>query len=160
MQTSCVMLAGLALAVALAGPACIDQGGNVTLPGSPTFDGSPGTVGSLTGLWTSANGQGAVDNCHSIRWNITNQTETALSGSFSAICANVVLITGTASGVTNGQNVSVQVSGLAQAQGVTTTCGFSLQGIGTIGSDNDVLLVSYSGTTCLGPVSGQEVLRR
>jgi hypothetical protein len=160
MRTVRLTLTAFAVAAALAAAACIDQQGNVTLPTSPTFDGSPATVGTLTGLWTSGSGQGTVDNCHSIQWNVTTQTETAVSGSFSAICANVVLITGTASGVRSGQNMSMQVNGIAQAQGVTTTCGFSLQGNGIIQGNDEAVLLNYSGTTCLGPVTGQELLRR
>jgi hypothetical protein len=159
MMRARLLLAAAAVSVALGGSACIDQNGNVTLPTSPTLDGTPTTPGSLTGLW-AGNGQASVDNCHGIQWNVTSQTATSLSGTFSAICANIVTISGTASGTVNGQNVTMQVSGVASVQGVVTTCPFSLQGTGVIQGNNESLLVNYTGTTCLGPVSGQELLRR
>ena len=159
MQIPRVMLLGLALAAALAGAACIDQQGNVTLPQSAALTGPSANAGSLTGFWRTRNGQPGADNCYPIQWDITNQTGARISGSFFAICANVVLIGGTASGTTNGEHISLQVSGVTEAQGVSPTCGFSLQGIGTIGSNTNALLMNYFGTTCLGPVSGEEVLR-
>ena len=159
MRTPRSTFLGLALIIAVTGTACIDQQGNLTLPNSPTFDGQPTTVGSLTGLW-AANGQATVDGCHSIQWNITNQTETSVAGSFSAICGQVVSIAGHASGQRNGQNVTMQVNGVAAVQGVTTTCGFSLQGTGVIEGNDEALRIKYTGQTCLGPVGGEELLRR
>ena len=159
MKTSRAAFLVLALAAAVTGSACVDQQGNLILPNSPTFDGSPTTPGSLAGLWT-ANGQATVDGCHSIQWNITNQTETTLSGTFSAICGQVVSVAGQASGTRSGQNITMQVNGVAAVQGVTTTCGFSLQGTGVIQGNDEALLVNYTGQTCLGPVSGQELLKR
>lgn len=161
MRTPRFSVAALALAAALFGSACaFDQNGNIILPGNPDL-GPTNNSGGLTGIWTS-NGQISADSCTSFQWNITSQTATTLAGNFSALCANVVTITGSASGQLSGQNnqhVAMQVSGVASVSGVTTTCGFSLTGNGVV-QGTDAMVVDYTGTTCLGPVSGTELLRR
>jgi hypothetical protein len=42
--------------------------------------------------------------------------------------------------------------------GVSETCAIALSGVATL--ETDKIRVPYSGTTCVGPVSGTEVLRR
>jgi hypothetical protein len=54
---------------------------------------------------------------------------------------------------------SLDLSASGQAVGFGITCGFSLTAVGTRQSDDSVRL-DYQGTTCLGPVSGSEMLRR
>jgi hypothetical protein len=51
----------------------------------------------------------------------------------------------------------LQVSGSVSTSGISL-CAFNLAGSGTI--QNDTLPLAYSGTTCLGPVSGTETLRK
>ena len=158
MRTPRFSLAALAIAAALFGSACaFDQNGNIILPGNTDL-GPTGGSGGLTGLWTSG-GPISADSCSNFQWNITTQTTTSLAGNFSALCASVVTITGTASGQLSGQNVTMQVDGIATVQGVTTTCGFSLSGNGVL-EGSDAMRVNYTGTTCLGPVSGTELLQR
>jgi hypothetical protein len=40
------------------------------------------------------------------------------------------------------------------------TCAFSLSGTGYIEGDGDAIRIPYSGQTCLGPLQGEETLRR
>src|SRR5262249_24940815 len=58
-----------------------------------------------------------------------------------------------------GENqVGLTVSGTATIAGLLP-CPFSLSGTGTL-VDKTTLTIPYSGTTCLGPVSGTETLRK
>ena len=50
------------------------------------------------------------------------------------------------------------VTGTATVPGFPS-CPFSISGTGHI-VDSDTLLIPYSGTTCIGPISGEETLRR
>jgi hypothetical protein len=89
---------------------------------------------------------------------VTNATADSLNGTFSATCADNITVNGTASGRLEGTSVPIAVSGTAVYAGVIS-CDFSLTGTGVL-ENNDTLTIPYSGTTCLGPVSGTEVLRR
>jgi hypothetical protein len=83
-----------------------------------------------------------------------------LAGDFYAICAAVVLVQGHASGQLNsaGTEVALRVTGTATVQGAIS-CPFDLSGTGYI-QGNDAIRIVYSGSTCLGPVQGEETLRR
>jgi hypothetical protein len=54
--------------------------------------------------------------------------------------------------------VPLQVDGTATIEGALS-CPFSLTGTGHI-IDSDAIRIEYTGTTCLGPVEGEETLRR
>jgi hypothetical protein len=121
---------------------------------------APSGGGALIGLWTS---QASVEipaarDCSAFQWNITSQTPTSIAGSFSAICSGVVTVTGTASGQLNGNQVPFEVTGGAAIGGVTV-CPFVLRGTGVI-EGTDAIRIPYTGETCLGPVHGEETLRR
>jgi hypothetical protein len=68
-----------------------------------------------------------------------------------------VTIEGTASGELDGNTALIQASGSAGFEGLPP-CSFSLSSTATI--DGDTLTVPYTGTTCLGPISGTQVLRK
>jgi len=142
--------------VACAG--CEIQRGSTTTP-TPVTSESTASATSYVGVWASQAAAGATDPskaCSSFEWNITTQTPTSIAGSFSATCLGNVVITGTASGVFNGQTIEIAVGGTANISGVQ--CTFALTSTGAI--EGDAIRLPYSGTTCLGPVSGTETLRR
>lgn len=151
-------------ALALTASACtFDHGNNIVAPSIPTFAPSPGPggeAGALTGLWSSEQQLTlpAVWTCGNFQWNITSQTESSLAGDFGALCAGIVAVTGSASGQLNGNEVQLVLSGSATLEGIIT-CPFSLSGTGHI-ENNDTLRIPYSGETCLGPIHGEETLRR
>jgi len=127
---------------------------------APSSDGSGGSSGAAaTGVWTSLSFTPPdPKSCGNFEWKITSQTPTSMAGDFSASCMNgAVEITGSASGRINGTIVPMTASG--QATGGGLTCPFNLTGTGNILDENS-MRVDYSGTTCVGPVSGSEVLRR
>jgi hypothetical protein len=133
-------------------------------PAAPSLPSAPGgsSPGTLTGTWTSAVPL-AIPNswsCGNFQWSISSQSATSLSGAFYAICAGVVLVQGNASGQLNGAGteVALQLTGTATVQSVIS-CPFDLTGTGFI-EGRDAIRIPYSGTTCLGPVHGEETLRR
>ncbi len=129
-------------------------------PTMPSVNNPVGTGGALMGLWSSdvPLSDPSTWVCGSFQWNVTQQSSNSISGAFGGICAGVVLVEGNGSGQINGNDVTMSVTGQASVSGVTTTCPFTLNGTGRL--EGDALHVNYSGSTCLGPVSGSETLRR
>lgn len=140
------------IAVAAASSACIGFERKSTVAG-------PSAVGisTLMGSWSSANLIPAPGSCTDFKWNVTEQTGTSARGSFSATCAGDLRLTGTAQGTLSGSTITWSAQGVGSAPGLSS-CNISLAGTADI--TVDAVRVPYSGTTCLGPVSGTEVLRR
>lgn len=153
-----------AVALSLTAAACaFDHSSNIVAPSVPALPSSPapnGVAGPLTGIWASEQQLilPASWTCGNFMWSVTSQTESSLDGDFSALCAGIVVVSGSASGQLNGSEVQLALSGIASVQGIIT-CPFSLTSTGHI-EDSNTLRVPYSGETCLGPVHGEEVLRR
>jgi len=150
----------IALAVAATGCVALESDSTRVSPTAPTLTSVPsGSAGALTGMWASDQPLDVSSwSCGSFQWSISEQTSNSLSGEFYAVCAGIVLIHGTASGQLNGNDVPLQVSGTATAQGILS-CPFTLTGIGHI-QGNDAIRIEYTGTTCLGPLEGEETLHR
>lgn len=122
---------------------------------TPTSPSAP----SLLGTWSSNPLSGiSASSCTGFSWQVTSQTSTSIAGTFSATCANGISASGTASGTLSGANVPYTVTGNGTMPGFPS-CPFSLTGTAVI-VDSDTLRIPYAGTTCLGPVSGEETLRR
>ena len=83
---------------------------------------------------------------------------TEVAGTVSAVCAGSVTITANLAGKLNGSDV-VNLTANGQAVALGITCGFTLTAVGTR-QTADSMKLDYQGTTCLGPVSGSEILRR
>lgn len=81
-----------------------------------------------------------------------------VAGSVSAVCGGSVTITANLTGKQQSNDV-VELTAKGQAVALGITCGFSLNGIGRR-ETADSMKLDYQGTTCLGPVSSSEVLRR
>jgi hypothetical protein len=164
MKVKALLFRTALVALPLTAAACtFDHSNNIVAPSVPALPSSPafgGGSGPLTGIWASEQQLTlpASWTCGNFQWNVTSQTESSLAGDFSALCAGIVAVSGSASGQLNGNEVPLVLSGIASVQGIIT-CPFSLSGTGHI-EDNDTMRVPYSGETCLGPVHGEEVLRR
>jgi hypothetical protein len=129
-----------------------------TTPGDPGAAAPPPADASYAGTWTSTDVTvPTLGSCGDFQWHVTTATSTSMAGFFSATCANGATIAGSASGQLLGTSVAITVTGTGTYAGAT--CGFSLSGTGTI-ENNDTLTIPYTGTTCLGPVSGTARLRR
>ncbi|MGH8639387.1 MAG: hypothetical protein ACREUZ_19805 [Burkholderiales bacterium] len=139
-------------AIAALATACIgfERKSSVTGP-------SAAGVNTLLGSWSSSNVIPSPGSCTDFKWNVTDQTATSASGTFSATCANDLKVAGTARGTLSGSTVSWVATATANAPG-RVSCDISL--IGTAEIQVDSIRVPYSGDTCAGKVSGVEVLRR
>ena len=140
------------VAVAASSAACIgfERKSSVTGP-------SAVGIGTLMGSWSSSNIIPSTGACTDFKWNVSEQTATSAKGSFSATCAGDLKLSGTASGTLSGSTINWSAQGNANAPGLTS-CDILLMGTAEIGVDS--VRVPYSGTTCLGPVSGVEILNK
>ncbi|MFN7916091.1 MAG: hypothetical protein U0Q55_12200 [Vicinamibacterales bacterium] len=134
---------------------------STTTPATPATPTTPSTSSSpsMLGTWSSNPLSNiSASSCTGFSWQVTSQTATSLSGTFSATCANGISASGTASGQISGSDVPYTVTGTGSVPGFPS-CPFSISGTAHI-VDSNTLQIPYSGTTCLGPVSGSETLRR
>lgn len=153
----------LAVIAATFSTACgFEHSSNVLIPSNiPSAAMAPAAAApaalSYLRAWTS---QSIVppspNSCSNFQWRITSQTPTSVAGDLSATCSGII-VAASATGQLNGTSVPLTVNGTATVSGLPA-CSFSLAGTGTI--EGDTLRIPYSGTTCLGPVQGTEVLRR
>jgi hypothetical protein len=147
------LAATLAIGMAMAA-ACVE-----TRHEGPT---SPSEVAKVlaTGSWTSAATASSVFNvgsCGNAEWKITSMTDTAASGTFKVTCGGGLTLEGSAEGKLNGMTADLKANGTVSGAG--TNCPFSLTGT-AVPEGLDKVRINYSGTTCLGPVSGSEVLTK
>lgn len=125
--------------------------------GSRTAPSAAG-MNAFMGTWTSANIIPSPTTCTDFKWNPSEQTNTTAKGSFSATCAGDLKLSGTAEGaLTTTGTVNWRAQGNASAPGLTT-CGIALTGTAELTTDS--IRIPYSGTTCLGAVSGVEILKK
>ena len=121
----------------------------------------------LLGTWTASSPQTATaaggstlpdpSLCHELAFTISEQSGVNYAGSFKAKCAGGVELTGVASGTYIDNVMNITASGTLAVGGVAQ-CSFELSGTATVTSD--AIAIDYSGTTCLGPVSGSKTLQR
>ena len=140
-------------AVALSG--CVGYSNKTSM----TAPGPSSTVAALMGNWASASASviPAPSTCTDFKWNPTEQTSTSAKGSFSASCAGDLKVSGTASGTLSGNTISWGANANA-ATPSQPTCQVLLAGTAELGVDS--IRIPYAGTTCLGPVSGVEILNK
>jgi len=131
--------------------ACLDFEHNNSV--GPTASG----IGALGGTWTSTNLIPSASTCTDFVWNVTEQTGTSASGSFSATCAGQLKLNGTARGTLSGSVIDWSAAGTATAAGLPS-CAITLAGTAELTTTS--IRVPYSGDTCLGKVSGVENLQR
>jgi hypothetical protein len=88
---------------------------------------------------------------------VTEQTGNTARGTFSATCPGDLRVAGTANGTLSGTNVTWNATASATVPNLAS-CPITLSGTAELGVDS--IRVPYSGETCLGRVSGVEVLRK
>lgn len=124
---------------------------------------APSQAGSLlSGTWryeASAGSPGFpnASDCTELELMMEQQSETTYAGSFRAVCTDGVELDGTATGVLVDGVLDVDATGTATLPGFSS-CAFTLTG--TARMEGDAIRVDYSGTTCLGTISGSELLER
>jgi hypothetical protein len=139
--------------VSLVASGCVgfERQGSVT---GPTASG----ISALMGSWTSANIIPSPTTCTDMKWNPTEQTNTTAKGSFSASCPGDLKFTGTAEGeLTTAGTITWRAQANASAPGMPS-CGLALNGSAELLTDG--IRIPYSGNTCLGAVSGVEILKK
>lgn len=114
-------------------------------------------INALMGSWTSGNLIPQPGQCSDFKWNVTEQTGNSASGSFSATCAGDLKLDGTAQGTLSGSTINWTAQATASLPGIAS-CPITL--MGTAELMVDAIRVPYSGDTCLGKVSGVEVLKK
>jgi len=146
--TACV------LALGAAAGACASYESKTTAT-SPTGT----TVAALVGTWQSvtANALPSPTSCTGFNWTPTQQTPTSATGSFSATCPGGLKVAGTASGTLSGTTIDWTANANASTPDIPS-CNVALTGTAELGVNS--IRVPYSGTTCLGPVSGVEILNK
>jgi hypothetical protein len=162
---------GSVLAVLAATSACsVERTTSVLGPTkttSATTAAGTSTTPSLLGTWvvqgrTTASSVTASDStlpdfssCGNFQWAVTSQTATEASGKFSADCAGGLSLVGTISGKLAGGLIPLVITG-SLTRG-SESCQFSAAGEATQ-VDNVTFHITYSGTTCLGPLQGGNTL--
>ena len=146
----------IVVAVALAAAGCVgfEHKSTVTGPTNGTA-----TINALMGTWASAS-SGVIPSpstCVDFKWNPTEQTATSAKGSFSATCAGGLKVAGTASGTLSGSTITWGANGTATETG-GSPCAITLTGTAELGANS--IRIPYTGNTCVGPVSGVEILNK
>ena len=152
LRTTCAV--GLALVAALAA-ACVEA--KHEGPTSPSELAKVLTTGSWTSAATAASSALNPGSCGNLEWKITSLTDTFASGTFKATCGGGLTLEGSAEGKLNGLTADLKASGTVNGAGIS--CPFSMTGA-AVPEGLDKIRINYSGTTCLGPVSGSELLKK
>jgi hypothetical protein len=142
------------LCFAAAASACVGYSSKTSVTG-PSGTG----VAALMGNWASTGASAAPSpsTCTDFKWSPTEQTQTSAKGSFSAACAGDLKVTGTAMATLSGGQINWQANANASTP-VVPSCSIALTGTAELGVES--IRIPYSGTTCLGPVSGVEILNK
>jgi hypothetical protein len=150
-QLICACVLGACVAAA----ACFGYESKTTLPTNPSGSG----VEALVGTWASAtnNVVPAPSSCTDFKWTPSQQSATSAMGAFSATCAGDLKVSGTAAGTLSGTTVTWSANAIANTPQIPS-CAISLNGTAELGVSS--IRVPYTGTTCLGPVSGVEILNK
>lgn len=144
-RTSCA----LGLVAALFGAGC---------SGAPTGP-SSNNPNSLLGTWVSVSpAPSTAGTCANFQWSITEVSGLTGSGTFSATCFGTLQLTGTGTGTFAGSSINWSVTGTATGSGAGS-CAITASGSASLTSDGGIQ-IPYSGSTCLGPVSGTQIIRR
>ena len=163
MKKSLVLLSSVLAAFAATSACSVERSSSVLGPSAAVVAGK--STPSLLGTWVVQGGSSAssvtasstvsalpdFSSCSNFTWSVTTQTTTDASGRFSAECATGLVLSGTITGRLGGATIPIVVSGTLSRG--SETCAFSLTGEGTP-LDSVTFHITYSGTTCLGPLQG------
>ena len=154
MKHSISMIA-CAVTACLAAAGCVGYESKTTTPNSPTST----SADALVGTWKSASTSIVPDpnSCTDFSWTPTQQSATSAVGSFTATCAGGLKASGTAGGTLSGTTITWSGQAIASTPEIPS-CNVSLSGTAELGANS--IRIPYSGNTCLGPVSGVEILNK
>ncbi len=158
-----VLSTGCAFENKLTGPTSPSgTGDGSSSTGASSSTGSTSTTPSASafaGAWGSSTIAGLpLGNCSDVKWLITTQTASSVSGTVTATCASGVNVSANLTGTMQSDSViNLVTNGTLTAMGLP--CQFNLNGTGTRQA-GDTMKVDYSGSYCFGTVSGSETLRK
>jgi hypothetical protein len=170
MRRSLVLLSSI-LALFAATTACsVQRTSSVLGPTAAATGAGNSSAPSLLGTWvvqgntsaahvTPSSGATALpdfSSCSNFTWSVTSQTATDASGRFSAECGAGLVLSGTITGKMGGATIPIVVTGNLTSG--SQVCAFSVTGDGTP-IDSVTFHITYSGTTCLGPLQGSNTNR-
>lgn len=116
------------------------------------------TVDFLGGTWTSVSSETSLlDTCTNFTWNVTEKSGDTGSGTFTATCLETLQVSGEASGVIVGDTVTWSATAIGTSPGFPD-CAMTLSGAALL--EGDQIRIPYTGSTCIGPVAGTEILRK
>src|SRR5688500_12314441 len=117
------------------------------------------SINFLGGRWVSASADASslLNSCTNFVWNVTEKTATSGAGTFSATCFHVIQVSGTAQRTMSGSTITWSASGVSNG-GPTGSCPINLSGTASLTATQ--IQIPFTGSTCLGPVSGTELLTK
>lgn len=116
------------------------------------------TVDFLGGTWSSVSSNTSVlDTCTNFTWAVTEKSGNTGAGTFTATCLQTLNVTGQASGVLVGDTVTWQATAVGASPGFPD-CAMTLSGAAVL--EGNQIRIPYTGSTCIGPVAGTEILRK
>jgi hypothetical protein len=168
-KRSSSLLAVIVAAVA-AGACGFQHSSSVLSPSPTTPSGSAPTATptggasnspNIVGIWTSSVSPTLppATSCGNFQYTIASQTANTIAGTFTASCGNGLTVSASVNGQLNGTSVAIAMDGAGSMPGIPN-CPFKVTTNGTIEDNGNTLNLPYSGTTCLGPVHGTEVLHK
>jgi hypothetical protein len=167
MKRSLLLLSSVVTALAATAACGVERTSTVLGPTTAKTATGASTTASLLGTWvvqgtstasskkTSSGSLPDFSSCSNFQWAITTQTATEASGKFSADCADGLSLAGTITGRLGAPTIPIVVTGTLNRG--SDTCAFSVNGEGTP-IDSVTFHITYSGTTCLGPLQGTNTL--
>ena len=110
----------------------------------------------LVGEWSSRSASlPTQDTCTDLQWSVSQDTTSTYSGAFSATCGAGIEVEGTLAAILVDDQLALTGVGTATPLG-SIGCDFTLDGTARV--VGDTIQLDYAGSSCLGPVSGTEVL--
>jgi hypothetical protein len=167
MKRSLLLLSSVLTALAATAACGVERTSTVLGPTTAQTVAGASSTGSLLGTWVAQGSSTAsskrtgsaalpdFSSCSNFQWAITTQTATEASGKFSADCADGLSLAGTITGRLGAPTIPIVVAGTLNRG--SESCAFSVTGEGTP-LDSVTFHITYSGTTCLGPLQGTNTL--
>jgi len=154
-MTRALFASMLVAAMATAGCTNLLNDATSTSSNTPSVTG----VQAMSGVWSSVSSTTMMPNtCTNFQWIVTAIQDSTVSGSFTATCLGNMAISGTAQGVLSGSTLTWTATAMGTSPTVSD-CPISLSGTAEMENANEIR-VPFTGTTCAGPVSGTEILRK
>jgi hypothetical protein len=167
MKRSFLLLSSALTALAATAACGVERTSTVLGPTTAATVAGTSTIPSLLGTWvvqgtstasstkTTSTSLPDFSSCSNFQWTITTQTASEASGKFSADCVDGLSLVGTITGRLGATTIPIVVTGTLNRG--SDSCAFSVTGEGTP-IDSVTFRITYSGTTCLGPLQGTNTL--